>query len=174
MSCGWLRKSFRLSGRSYTPKRRHWIGACREASKAESFVERLAEECSVLCGDLQRREAMVVHRDGVIAELKDEACTLWASGWLAFQRRAVKAFQGLDFDFLVPNSDEEEAEESVSEDEADPGVSSDTSSSAPLPGEVEVPAGAGSPLPPAGASPFNLHGLEARTTEAARSSPSNI
>ena len=148
--------------------------AYREASEAESFVERLDEECSLLRGDLQRREAMVVHRDGVIAELKDEACTLWASGWLAFQRRAVKAFQGLDFDFIVPDPDEEEAEESVSEDEADPGVSSDTSSSVPLPGEIEVPSEAGSPLPPAGASPFDLHGLEARTTKAARSSPSNI
>ena len=47
-----------------------------EASEAESSVERLAEECSVLRGDLQRWEAMVGHKDGVIAELKDEACTL--------------------------------------------------------------------------------------------------
>ena len=53
--------------------------ACREASKAESLVERLAEECSTLRGDLQRREAMISQRDGVIAELRDEACTLWAS-----------------------------------------------------------------------------------------------
>ena len=58
--------------------------ACREASKAESSMERLAEECNVLQGNLQRREAMISQRDGVIAELRDEACTLWASGWLAF------------------------------------------------------------------------------------------
>ena len=117
---------------------------------------------------------MVGHRDGVIAELKDEAYNLWASGWLAFQRRDVKAFPGLDFDFPAPDSDEEEVKESVSKDEADPGVSSDTPSSVPLPGEVEVPVGACSPFSPAGASPSDLHCLEARTTEAARSSPSNI
>ena len=55
-------------------------------------MEFLAEECSMLRGDLQRREGMVGHRDGVITELKGEACTLWASGWLSFQCRAVKAF----------------------------------------------------------------------------------
>ena len=93
--------------------------ARREASEAESSVEHLVEECSVLREDPQRREAMVGHRDGVIAKLKDEACTLWASGWLAFQRRAVKAFPSLDFNFPVPDPDEEEAEEFVSEDEAD-------------------------------------------------------
>ena len=71
--------------------------ARREASEAESLVERLAEECSTLRGDLQRLEAMINQRDGVIAELRDEACTLWASKWLAFRRRAAKAFSGLDF-----------------------------------------------------------------------------
>ena len=69
----------------------------------------------------------------------------------------------MDFNFQV--SDEEEAEESVSEDEADPRVLSDTPSSIPLPGEAEVPVEA---------SPSSLHGLEARTSEAARSSTSNI
>ena len=67
---------------------------------------------------------MVSQRDGVIAELRDEACTLWASGWFAFRRRAAKAFSGLDFNFQVP--DEEEEEESVFEDEAYSGVLSDT------------------------------------------------
>ena len=33
--------------------------ARREASEAESSVERLAEECSTLRGDLQRQEAMI-------------------------------------------------------------------------------------------------------------------
>ena len=80
----------------------------------------------------------------------------------------------MDFDFPVLDPNEEEAEESVYEDEADPGVSSDTPSSVPLPGEVEVLARVGSPLPLAGASPFDLDGLEARPTEAAHSSPSNI
>ena len=93
---------------------------------------------------------MVGHRDEVITNLKDETCTLWAFGWLAFQRRAVKAFSSLDFNFPIPDPDEEEVEESVSEDEANPEVSSDTPSSIPLPGEVEVPFGAGSPISPAG------------------------
>ena len=148
--------------------------ARREAYEVESSVESLAKERNALRGDLLRQEAMVSHRDGVIAELRDEACTLWASGWLAFRRRDAKAFLGLDFNFQVPDPDEDKAEESVSEDEVGPGVFSDTPSSVPLPGEVEVPAEAGSPLSLARASPSDLHGLEARTSEAARSSTSNI
>ena len=70
-----------------------------EASEAESSIKRLTEECSALRGDLQRQKALVSQRDGAIAELRDEACTLWASGWLAFQRRAAKAFPGLDLNF---------------------------------------------------------------------------
>ena len=34
--------------------------ARREASEAESSVERLTEECNALRGDLQRREAMII------------------------------------------------------------------------------------------------------------------
>ena len=169
-----VKKDFQAAQEELCTKAAALDRAHREASKAESSMERLAEECSMLRRDLQRQEAMVGHRDGVIAKLKDEACTFWASGWLAFKRRAVKAFPGLDFDFPVPNPDEEETEESISEDEADPEVSSDTPSLVPLPGEVKVPTGASSPLPPVEASPSNLHGLEARTTEATCSSPSNI
>ena len=117
--------------------------ALREASEAESSVERLAEECNALRGDLQRQEAMVSQRDGVIVELRDEACTLWASGWLTFRRRAVKAFPCLDFNFQVP--DEEEAKESISEDEADLGVLFDTPNSVPRPGVAEVLSEAGFP-----------------------------
>ena len=58
--------------------------ARREASEAEGSMECLAEECSTLRGDLQRREAMINQSDEVITELKDEAYTLWASEWLAF------------------------------------------------------------------------------------------
>ena len=50
--------------------------ARREASEAESSMERLAKECNTLRGDLQRQEAMINQRDGVIAELRDEVCTL--------------------------------------------------------------------------------------------------
>ena len=143
--------------------------ACREASEVESSVERLAKECGMLCGDLQKREAMISQRDGVIAELRDEVCTLWAFGLLAFQRRAAKDFLGLDFNLQVP--DEEEAEESVSEEEADLEVFLDAPSSVPFPGEAEAPAEAGSS--PSLAFPFDLHSSEARIAEATRSSPSN-
>ena len=78
----------------------------------------------------------------------------------------------MDFNFQVP--DEEEAEESVSEDEADLGVFSDTSSSVPLSSEAEIPAEAGSSPSLVGASPSDLHSLEARTTEAARTFTPNI
>ena len=148
--------------------------ACQEVSEGESSVERLAKECNGLRRDLQRQEAMVNHRDGVIAELRDEACTLWASGWLAFKFRATKAFLSLDFNFPVPDPDEEEAEESVSKDEVDPKVFSDTPSPAPLPGEAKVPAEAGSLLPSVRASSSNLHGLEACTVEVTYNPTSNI
>ena len=61
-------------------------------------------------GDLQRQETLVVQRDGAIASLRDEACTRWASGWLAFQRKAVSAYPGLDLNFNIPS--DEEAEDS--------------------------------------------------------------
>ena len=78
----------------------------------------------------------------------------------------------MDFNLQVP--DKEEAEESVSEDEADPEVFFEAPSSVPYPGEAETPTKAGSSPSPAGALPSDSHDLKARTTEAARSSPSNI
>ena len=63
---------------------------------------------SVLREDLQRQEALVVQRDGAITGLRDEACILWASGWLTFQRRAAKAFPSLDLNFEVPSDEEAE------------------------------------------------------------------
>ena len=85
-----------------------------EASEAESSIERLTDECHALRGDLQRQEALVVHRDGAIASLRDEACTQWASIWLAFQRRVANSYTGLDLNFDIPS--DEEAEESFSAD----------------------------------------------------------
>ena len=84
---------------------------------------------------------------------------------------AAKAFPGLDFNLQVP--DEEEAEESVSEDEVDPEVFPDARSSVPFPGEAEAPAEASFSPSPVGALPYDLHASEARTTEATHSSPSN-
>ena len=65
-------------------------------------------------------------------------------------------------------------EESVSEDEINPRVYSDTPNSVSLLDEPEVPAKAGSSFSLVGASPSDLQGLEAQTTAAAHSSASNI
>ena len=88
--------------------------ARREASEAISSVERLAEECRGLHGDLHQQVTLVAQRDEVIGRLRDEACTHWASGWLAFQRKAANVYPGLDFNFNIPS--DEEAEESLSAD----------------------------------------------------------
>ena len=88
--------------------------ARREAFEAVSSIERLTDECHGLRGDLQRQETLVVQRDGAIASFRDEACTQWASGWLAFQRRVANAYSGLDLNFDIPS--DEEAEESFSAD----------------------------------------------------------
>ena len=65
-------------------------------------------------GDLQRQETLVVQRDEALVCLKDEVCTQWDSGWLAFQRKAASAYPGLDFNFDIPS--DEEAEGSFSAD----------------------------------------------------------
>ena len=64
-------------------------GARLEAFEAVSSIKCLIDECHGLRGDLQRQETLVVQRDGEITSLRDEACTQWASGWLAFQRRLL-------------------------------------------------------------------------------------
>ena len=112
---------------------------------------------------------MVVQKEGVIVKLRDKACTLWASRWLAFLRKAAKVFPGLDFNFQVPI--EGEAEESDSDDKVDPVVFSDALNSVPLPGELEIeaPVEVGSPTSVAGTSPSDLHGLEVWVTEATQS-----
>ena len=67
------------------------------ALKARHSVERLTEELGKLRMDLERQEALASRRGEVIVELRDEACTQWAFGWLAFQRRASRAFPDLEF-----------------------------------------------------------------------------
>ena len=110
-------------------------GACHEAYEAISSVECLTEECHGLRGDLHRQETLVVQRDEVIGRLRDEACTQWASGWLAFQRKAANAYPGLDFNFDLLS--DEEAEESLSADHS---------------GEPDTPAEAHSPSSPSAPS----------------------
>ena len=84
------------------------------ASEAVNSEERLTEECRGLRGDLHQQVALVAQRDEVIGRLRDEACIQWASGWLAFQRKASIAYPGLDFNLDIPS--DEEAEESLSAD----------------------------------------------------------
>ena len=60
----------------------------QEALKVGNSVERLTEEVGKLRMDLERQEALASRRGKVIAELKDEAYTQWAFGWLSFQGRA--------------------------------------------------------------------------------------
>ena len=90
----------------------------------------------------------------MIAELKDEACTQWVSGWLAFQCRASRAFPDLEFNIQLYD---EEVEGSASEAEVDVGakVFSGALDHAPLPGDSRVPPGASPSASPAGAPPLD-------------------
>ena len=86
--------------------------ACREASEAVNLAERLNEECRSLRGNLHQQIALVAQRDEVIGRLRDQASAQWASGWLAFQQKAVNVYSDLDFNIDLPS--DEEAEESFS------------------------------------------------------------
>ena len=86
--------------------------ARRESSETANSAERLNEECSGLRVDLHQLVSLVAQRDEVIRQLRDQASAQWASGWLAFQQKAVHGYQDLDFNFDLPN--DEEAEESFS------------------------------------------------------------
>ena len=89
----------------------------------------------------------------MIAELRDEAYTQWASGWLAFQRRASQAFPDLEFNIHLSD---EEVEESTSEVEADASaeVLSGAPDCVPLPDDFRVPLKSSSSTLPTGALPF--------------------
>ena len=110
----------------------------QEVSEAESTVGRLNDECRRLRDDLQRKLALVAQKEGVIVELRDKACTLWASGWLSFWHKACKVFPGLHFNFPVPAKDE--MGESESDGEDDLRVSLATPSSFFLPSDPVVEA----------------------------------
>ena len=60
----------------------------QEALEVGNSMERLTEELGKLQMDLERQEALASLRGEVIAELRDESYTQWASRWLAFQRMA--------------------------------------------------------------------------------------
>ena len=118
----------------------------QEALEAGNSVECLTKELSKLRMDLERQEALASRRGKVIAELKDEACTQWASGWLTFQRRASRAFPDLEFNIQLFD---EEVEGSASEAEVK------APDRAPLLGDLQIPPEASFSASPAGAPPFD-------------------
>ena len=128
--------------------------ARQEALKAGNSVECLTEELGRLQMDLARQETLASRRGEVIANLKDKACTQWASGWLAFQRRASRAFPDLEFNIQLCD---EEVERSTSKAEVDAGakVFSGGLDRAPLLGDSWVPPGASSSTSLVGAPLFD-------------------
>ena len=103
--------------------------ACHESYEAVNLSGRLSEECRGLRTELHQRDSMVAQRDEVIRQLRDQAGAQWASGWLAFQRKAIHSCSNLDFNFDLP-SDEEAEEYSGSRGPGTPaGVPSHSSSS---------------------------------------------
>ena len=63
-----------------------------ESSEAINLSGRLSEECRGLRIDLDQQVSLVTQRDGIIRQLRDQAGAQWASGWLAFQRKAVQVY----------------------------------------------------------------------------------
>ena len=126
----------------------------QEAMEAGNSMEHLTDELSKLRMDLERQEALASRRGEVIAELRDEACTQWASWWLVFQLRASLAFSDLEFNIQLSDK---EVKESGSEVEADAGakVLSGVPDRVPLPDDFWVPLESSSSTLPAGAPPFN-------------------
>ena len=114
-------------------------------------MECLTKQLGKLRMDLARQEALASRRGEVIAELKDEAYTQWASGWLAFQRRASRSLPDLEFNIKLSD---EEVDGSASEAKVEAGaeVFSGAPDRAPFPGDFGVPLGAN---PSASALPFD-------------------
>ena len=127
--------------------------AWQEDLEAGNSMECLTEELSRLWMDLARQEALASRRGEVIVELKDEAYTQWASGWLAFQRWASRAFPDLEFNIQLSD---EEVEGSASEAEVDAvtEVLLGTPDHVPLLSDSRVPSRASSFASPAGAPLF--------------------
>ena len=86
--------------------------ARRESSEAVNLSGQLREECRGLRVDLHQQVSMVAQRNEVIRQLRDRAGAQWASGWLAFQQKAIHAYSDLDLNFDLPS--DEEADESSS------------------------------------------------------------
>ena len=129
-----------------------WAG--QKALEASNSLECVTKELGRLWMDLARQEALASWRGEVIAELKDEACTQWAFGWLAFQCLASRAFP--DLEFIIQLSDEE-FEGSAFEVEVDAGaeVFSGAPDRALLLGDSRVPSRASSSASLVGAPLFD-------------------
>ena len=128
--------------------------AHQEALEEGNSVERLTEELGRLRIDLARQEALASRRGEVITELKDEASTQWAFGWLPFQRWASRTFPNLEFNIQFSDK---EVEGSASEAEVDAGaeVFSGALDRALVLGDPRVPLGDSSSALPIGAPPFD-------------------
>ena len=88
------------------------LEAARHESSEADLSGRLSEECRGLRVDLDQQVSMVTQRDEIIRQLRDQAGAQWASGWLAFQQKAVQVCPNIDFNFDLPS--DEWAEESSS------------------------------------------------------------
>ena len=66
------------------------------------------------CEGILKGRKLWLFRGTELYRLFDEACTQWAFGWLAFQRKVANVYRGLDLNFDIPS--DEEAEESFSAD----------------------------------------------------------
>ena len=112
--------------------------ARRQSSEAVNLAKRMNEECRGLHADLHQRVSLVAQMDEVIRQLRDQASAQWASGWLAFQQKAVHVYSDLDFKFDLPS--DEEAEESFStnysQEPGTPAVVHSPSSSSVPPADV--------------------------------------
>ena len=95
--------------------------ARHESSEAVNLLGRLSEECRGLRLDLHQQVSMVTQRDEIIRQLRDQASAQWASGWLAFQQKAVQVYPDMDFNFDLP-SDEEVEESSDTIGSLEPGT----------------------------------------------------
>ena len=93
--------------------------ARHESSQAVNLSGRLSKECRGLRTELHQRDSMVAQRDEVVRKLRDQAGAQWASGCVAFQRKAIHAYSNLDFNFELP-SDEEAGESSDSREPGTP------------------------------------------------------
>ena len=82
--------------------------ARHESSEAVDLSGRLSEECRGLRINLHQQVSMVTQRDEIISQLRDQAGAQWASGWLAFQQKAVQMYLDMDFNFDLPSDEEVE------------------------------------------------------------------